>query len=157
MVSIAGLMVRILLYKVCHPHTTDGSAFNFPLHPKALLCMTVTRSRRCLFVIRLFLAAQVFNKRPPTSLIARFMGPTWGTSGADRTQVGPCWPHVSPMNFAIWEGLIWPIYPYILGNIFNKKTPSLKLVAQIPRCASPISHNAPFCNRNVHMCAHFCY
>ena len=22
---------------------------------------------------------------------------------------------------------------------------------------SPISHNAPFCNRNVHVCAHFCY
>ena len=26
-------------------------------------------------------------------LIARFMGPTRGPSGADRTQVGPCWPH----------------------------------------------------------------
>ena len=25
--------------------------------------------------------------------IARFMGPTWGPSGADRAQVGPCWPH----------------------------------------------------------------
>ena len=25
--------------------------------------------------------------------IAKFMGPTWGPSGADRTQVGPCWPH----------------------------------------------------------------
>ena len=28
-------------------------------------------------------------------LIARFMGPTWGPTGADRTQVGPCWPHES--------------------------------------------------------------
>ena len=28
-----------------------------------------------------------------TFLIARFVGPTWGPSGADRTQVGPCWPH----------------------------------------------------------------
>ena len=31
------------------------------------------------------------------SLTARFMGPTWGPSGADRTQVvpmlAPCWPH----------------------------------------------------------------
>ena len=26
-----------------------------------------------------------------TTLIARFMGPTWGPSGADRTQVGPMW------------------------------------------------------------------
>ena len=25
-------------------------------------------------------------------------------------------------------------------------------VAQIPQCASPIFHNAPLCNRNVHMC-----
>ena len=24
-------------------------------------------------------------------------------------------------------------------------------VAQIPQCTSPISHDAPFCNRNVHM------
>ena len=33
------------------------------------------------------------------SLIAKFMGPTWGPSGADRTQVGPM---LVPMNFAIW-------------------------------------------------------
>ena len=32
-----------------------------------------------------------------------------------------------------------------------------KPVAQIPQCTSPISHNAPFYNRNVHICAHFCY
>ena len=30
-------------------------------------------------------------------------------------------------------------------------------VAQIPQCTRPISHDAPFCNRNVHTCAHFCY
>ena len=30
-------------------------------------------------------------------------------------------------------------------------------LAQIPQCISPISHNIPFCNRNVHICAHFCY
>ena len=29
--------------------------------------------------------------------------------------------------------------------------------SHIPQCTSPISHNVPFCNRNVHMCAHFCY
>ena len=31
-------------------------------------------------------------------LIARFMGPTWGSSGANRTQVGP-------MSFAIWDNI----------------------------------------------------
>ena len=32
-----------------------------------------------------------------------------------------------------------------------------KPVSQIAQCTSVISHNAPFCNRNVHMCAHSCY
>ena len=31
------------------------------------------------------------DRRP--SLRARFIGPTWGPSGADRTQVAPYWPH----------------------------------------------------------------
>ena len=30
-------------------------------------------------------------------------------------------------------------------------------VAQTPQCTSPISYNAPICNRNVHVCEHFCY
>ena len=30
-------------------------------------------------------------------------------------------------------------------------------ISQIPQCTSSIPHIAPFCNRNVHMCAHFCY
>ena len=30
-------------------------------------------------------------------------------------------------------------------------------ISQIPQCIRQISHNAPFCNRNVHICAHFCY
>ena len=33
------------------------------------------------------------------SQIAKFMRPTWGPTGADRTQMGP---PVGPMNFAIW-------------------------------------------------------
>ena len=28
------------------------------------------------------------------------------------------------------------------------------LVPRLTQCISPISHNAPLCNRNVHMCAH---
>ena len=27
------------------------------------------------------------------AVTTRFMRPTWGQPGADRTQVGPCWPH----------------------------------------------------------------
>ena len=29
-------------------------------------------------------------------------------------------------------------------------------MAQIPQSFCPISRNAPFCNGNVHLCAHFC-
>ena len=29
-------------------------------------------------------------------------------------------------------------------------------ILPIPQCISKISQNAPFCNRNVHTCAHFC-
>ena len=29
-------------------------------------------------------------------------------------------------------------------------------ISQIPQCIWQISHDAPFCNRNVHTCAHFC-
>ena len=36
---------------------------------------------------------------PSMGLIAKFMGPTWGPSGADRTQVGPT---LAPINFVIW-------------------------------------------------------
>ena len=30
-------------------------------------------------------------------------------------------------------------------------------ISQIPQCIIQISHNATFCNRNEHTCAHFCY
>ena len=30
-------------------------------------------------------------------------------------------------------------------------------ISHIPQCIGQISHNAPFCNRNVHIYAHFCY
>ena len=65
------------------------------------------------------------------SLIARFMGPTWGPSGAyfpdskvHGANMGPLWglqdpggPHVGPMNLAIWSYILTCLqinqwYPY---------------------------------------------
>ena len=34
----------------------------------------------------------------------------------------------------------------------NSVMSSIRPVQQIPQCTSPMSHNAPFCNRNVHVC-----
>ena len=46
------------------------------------------------------------------TLIAKFMGPTWGQSGANRTQVGP-------MNFAIWVSrrLSWSFQTWYTESI----------------------------------------
>ena len=30
-------------------------------------------------------------------------------------------------------------------------------ISEIPQCIRQLSHNVPFCNRNMHTCAHFCY
>ena len=65
------------------------------------------------------------------SLIARFMGPTWGPSRADRTQVGP-------MNFVIWVPL-----PQIPSQLH-----SFILLDAADR--DPCFHNGQ-CNEPVHM------
>ena len=47
-----------------------------------------------------------------------------------------------------------------LETPFRFKQPKLFLnrpISQIPQCIRHKSHNAPFCNRNVQKCAHFCY
>ena len=49
-----------------------------------------------------------------------------------------------------------------LTMILNKHEKVMKrsniTFAQTPQCTSPVSHNASFCNRKVHIpCAHFCY
>ena len=35
--------------------------------------------------------------------------------------------------------------------------PANRSISQISQCIRQISHNTSFCNRNVHICAHFCY
>ena len=50
-----------------------------------------------------------------TTLIARFMGPTWGPSGADRTQVGPMLAPLTLLSGPIIEITI--PYLYIMGKL----------------------------------------
>ena len=46
------------------------------------------------------------------------------------------------------KGKIWcPLSVQTLCMFYHCKSP----ISQIPQCASPISHNASFCNRNVHI------
>ena len=46
------------------------------------------------------------------SLIAMFMGPSWGPSGADRTQVGPMlapWTLLSGVIYSSMDSIIWKL------------------------------------------------
>ena len=49
------------------------------------------------------------------------------------------------------------LLPFLCWNWNIPDKLGIRPVTQIPQCTSPISHNAPFCNRNVHTCAHFCH
>ena len=77
-----------------------------PLLEPMLIVNRILKNKRQLNLIKnisLFLCAPSWSALfwmyiPPTSPIARFLGSTWGPSGADRTQVGPMlapWPLLS--------------------------------------------------------------
>ena len=94
------------------------------------------------------------------NLIARFMGPTWGLPGTDRTQVGPMWATWTLLSgymllyssLAPWQS--YDLWVPVTSQVSVKAMGKVSLywpVAQIPQCTSPMSHNATFCNRNVHI------
>ena len=46
---------------------------------------------------------------------------------------------------------LWQIY------VTDGEPLSNRPISQIPQCTCTLSHNALFCNRNVHICSNFCY
>ena len=52
-------------------------------------CICLRRDIYVLFSRRVFFTRYHTSANSITPLVTRFMGPTWGPSGADRTQVGP--------------------------------------------------------------------
>ena len=52
------------------------------------------------------------------TLIARFMGPTWGPSGTDRTKMGPCWPH-EPCYLGIYFECLNDRYNRAMGMLLR--------------------------------------
>ena len=50
---------------------------------------------------------------------------------------------------------IWPLIFYQIRTMMLVW--NILVFSQIPQCIRQISHNAQFCDRNVHICAHFCY
>ena len=70
-------------------------------------------------------------------------------------------PHGWAVGCLFWVCLgklrVCPWNCIILNWIMHCNDGPIRTVAQIPQCTSPIIHNTSICNRNVHMCAHFCY
>ena len=68
------------------------------------------------------------NDEPSLSLIARFMGPTWGPSEADRTQVGPMlapWILLSGMTSVVTPSLTnWHVNYYTWNHGGRDRPPT---------------------------------
>ena len=65
----------------------ENSQVNFP--HKVPLTQKIFQIRLCIMTIAPVPVRWLWWELVKWALIARFMGPTWGPSGADRTQVGP--------------------------------------------------------------------
>ena len=80
--------------------------------------------------------------QPLISLVTRFMGPAWGPSGADRTQVGPM---LAPWTLLSGMVSIWTAYSRRMGsrckrNIcwrHGKKTPPTYVQLLLALCEGP--------------------
>ena len=88
-------------------------------------------STLCSYIYRKISVAMMPNLYSVTSqwivsLIARFMGPTWGPSGADRTQVGPMlalWTLLSGMcRFSSYQScnIFFILFSFHISSSFNK-------------------------------------
>ena len=73
------------------------------------------------------------------------------------------WFEINPSNHHIIKEVDWHFRCYIcslislqLGLSYTANSHSME-INLIYKSHSPISHNALFCNRNVHICAHLCY
>ena len=92
-----GWRYTVTLSLIGWAHTQNDPCYNEVLHILKHGCVVFNWVRTAhIFVIKLGL----FDTKP--SLIARFMGPTWGPSWANRTQVGPM---LAP--WTLLSGIIW--------------------------------------------------
>ena len=98
--------------KYLHKNSQDPMSGSEHSDPRLLTPGKTTASKGG--VISISLAGHIVREAGlMASLIARFMRPTWGPSGADRTQVGPKlapWTLLSGMSWLCircWECLLW--------------------------------------------------
>ena len=75
-----------------------------------------------------------------TSLVARFMGPTWGPPGSCRPQVGP---HVGLMKLAIWG-----VSHCTLCDVMGVQ---LLVDSLSELLASRVNRRSNFCERSGHL------
>ena len=131
----------------------------------------------CIVVVVVVCSDAIWKSRSWPTMIHAYLGQDITWTNADLLSVGcigtnfrDIWIQIqrfSLKEISLKMFLKCPPFSHRLKQITSKKTflaismfaanLSDRTVSQIPQCTSLISHNAPFCNRNVHMCAHFCY
>ena len=96
----------------------------FIRHNRNMLIVSATRSGHCWddfhATVALISAYQSFVVTPGVlTLIARFVGPTWGASGADRTQMGPMLAPWTLLCGYIWSRMCLGIstQPYVIIDL----------------------------------------
>ena len=64
---------------------------------------------------------------------------------------------ISNTVFVIKRNIVYFSWSVIYDMLLLSHLVHNRPISQIPQCIRKISHNATFCNRNVHTCTHFCY
>ena len=78
-----GLTIFMSRFGVSHNSTEK------PNQSKSFETLQAQQDHPCIKKTLLPIMGSTQYRALTTALIARFMGPTWGSSGTDRTQVGP--------------------------------------------------------------------
>ena len=97
-----------------HRNGQKMCVFKTKFHQMVELIIHQQWFRKCLSVEQFTDAIHRHQATVRTTLIARFMGPTWGPSGADRTQVGPM---LAP--WTLLSGQCWNIVDLTIRNKFQ--------------------------------------
>ena len=74
----------------------------------------------------------------------------WTNGLVNNWDIGDFRRHHAHYDVAVMHDFCHRYQKVAIGNVSRP-------ISQIPQRIKQMSHNAPFCNRTVHTCAHFCY
>ena len=140
------ITVKLRLYSMLEIYWTYIYIYQWMLNLCIFLFMTVIDGK----IISLVSGSHSWLVSGP-SQIARFMGPTWGPSGADRTQVGPMlapWTLLSEMRMSESETR----HPFLKQMSIMSKWAAMLEESETQNGCACLTHRGlvmPYCNINL--------